>query len=594
MKRFPSAQQPRRVVSDERLSAKLWLGAAIAILGTGILAAMIVGRSYEAFSQARQNVHDVQGYRLVLEAASHLAAERGPANAVMAEDPSSTSPSALRLIEFRARTNAALRQLEDPEPAPLGVTRRPAPSALLARVSRQLALARAEVDRVGEPPRAALRLDDMQSAIEAMIGISDLFGDVIKWQADQLIRSDPDLVSPALTGMVLGNLRDYGGRLASYLMAPIAVEQEMPVSNLIESRSTRGRLLELWNLIEARSASFDNIPAIAAGMHEIEQRFFGNGLQLVDRLIAESRRSQPYSMTATEFTERYVEAMRPLERLRASFLDATIGSVIRMRDEAQTALVVASLVSVVILMVVTGLIVSIQARLFRPLLRACDEVIGLAEEHPVEERRDSRQAREMRRLFDALDTLKAKLTERACLTQQLKLQAETDGLTGLTNRTTLDRIGMEAVRSRRQEAAPCLLLMDIDHFKTINDNHGHLTGDHVLKEIARLTRTTMRSTDIVARYGGEEFAILLRGQSLSDALAVAEKIRLSVQEHEILAPSGHRIPVTASFGVADHAQAWPDLIAQADAALYCAKAEGRNCVRHARELPADRPRLARL
>lgn len=592
MKRFPSAQQPRRV-SDERLSAKLWLGATVAVLGTAILATMIVGRSYEAFSQARQNVYDVQMFRQVLEAASHIAAERGPANAVMAEEPSSSSASAVRLVEFRARTDAALHQLAVPQSAPAGVNNRPIPTELLARIRQQLAVARAEVDRVSDRLGKSLRLDDMQSAIEAMIGISDLFGDVIKWQGDQLIRSDPDLVSPVLTGMVLGNLRDYGGRLASHLIAPIAVVQEMPVSNLIESRSTRGRLLELWNLIEARSASFDNVPAIAAGMREIEQRFFGNGLQLVDRLIAESRRSQPYSMTATEFTERYVEAMRPLEQLRASFLDATIGSVIRMRDEARAALVVASLVSVVILVVVTGLIVSIQARLFRPLLRACNELIGLAEEHPVAERRDSRQAREMRRLFDALDILKAKLKERACLTQQLKLQAETDGLTGLTNRATLDRIGKEAVRSRRQEEAPCLLLMDIDHFKAINDNHGHLTGDHVLKEIARLTRTTLRSTDIVARYGGEEFAILLRGQSPADALALAEKIRLSVQEHEILAPSGHRIPVTASFGVADHAQAWPDLIALADAALYRAKAEGRNCVRHARDVTVERPRLAR-
>jgi diguanylate cyclase (GGDEF)-like protein len=579
MMAFLSVSQSRRG-ADERLSAKLWLGAAVAIVGTAILSAMIVGRSYQAFSQARQNAHDVQSYRLVLEAASHIAAERGPANAVMAEEPSSISASALRLVEFRARTDAALQRVAASKPAPAGVSDRPIPQELLAEVRHQLALARTKVDRVGDTPRASLRLEDMQNAIETMFGVSDLFSDVIRWQGDQLIRSDADLVSPVLTGLVLGNLRDYGGRLASHLMAPIAVEQQMPVSNLIESRSTRGRLLELWSLVEARSASFGAVPEIAAGMREIEQRFFGDGLNLVDGLIDESRRSQPYSLTATEFTERYVEALKPLERLRASFLDATIGHVISTQDDAQMALVTAGLVSFVILLVVGGLVISIQTHLFQPLLRACDEVIGLAEDHPVAAERDVEQAGEMRRLFDAIDILKAKLKERASLTQQLKLQAETDGLTGLTNRGTLDRIGDDAVRSRRREEAPSLILMDIDHFKSINDSHGHPMGDHVLKEIARLMRAILRLSDVVARFGGEEFAILVRGQSLPSTVALAEKLRLAVQDHEILALGGRRIPVTASFGVADAAPSWPDLIAQADAALYRAKAEGRNCVRH--------------
>jgi diguanylate cyclase (GGDEF)-like protein len=579
----------RRAIADERLGAKLWLGAAIAILGTAILAAMIVGRAYETFGQARQNVHDVQNYRLVLEAANHIAAERGPANAVMAEEPSSTSPSALRLIEFRARTDAALQRIAVPKLAPLGVIESSIPPDLLARVRRQLALARTEVDRVGDTPLRQLRAEDMQSAIEAMFVAADLFTDVVRWQGDQLIRSDPDLVSPVLTGMVLGNLRDYGGRLASHLMAPVAVEQVMPISNLIESRSTRGRLLELWSLLQARSASFDRIPAIAAGMREIDQRFFDDGLKLVDGLIAESRNARPYSLTATEFTERYVEAMKPLERLRTSFLDATIDNVIRTRDEAQRALVTASLVSVVVLLVVTGLVISVQTHLLRPLLRACDEVIGLAEDRSVAADRGVEQAKEMRRLFDAIDILKIKLKERAFLTQQLKLQAETDGLTGLTNRRALDRIGEGAVLSRRREEAPCLILMDIDHFKAINDTYGHPTGDHVLREIAGLARAILRSSDVVARFGGEEFAILVGGQPLSSTVALAEKIRLSVQDHEILAPDGRRIPVTASFGVADGTQSWPDLIARADAALYRAKGHGRNCVRHDQAAPVDHP-----
>ncbi|OKO71074.1 GGDEF domain-containing protein [Bradyrhizobium sp. NAS96.2] len=166
---------------------------------------------------------------------------------------------------------------------------------------------------------------------------------------------------------------------------------------------------------------------------------------------------------------------------------------------------------------------------------------------------------------------------------QLKVLAETDGLTSLLNRRALDRI----VERLGEENTPeddhiALILMDIDHFKSINDNYGHPAGDRVLAQAAELLRGSVRTTDIVARFGGEEFAVLLPAGDLSVAISVARKVRIALQEHSFVTPAGEALKVTASFGVARGRRGpeeWHRLLAQADAALYQAKADGRNRVR---------------
>lgn len=158
-----------------------------------------------------------------------------------------------------------------------------------------------------------------------------------------------------------------------------------------------------------------------------------------------------------------------------------------------------------------------------------------------------------------------------------------DGLTGLKNRKFFDEeLEMALKRAERQKTEISLLIMDIDHFKAINDNHGHLAGDHCLRTVAEVFNTVVkRETDTIVRYGGEEFAAILPGLSEKQACEFAEKIRLRVEETEI--PwSVSSLSLTISIGVSS---VWPKnnlkskhLINSADKALYKAKKEGRNRV----------------
>jgi diguanylate cyclase (GGDEF)-like protein len=174
------------------------------------------------------------------------------------------------------------------------------------------------------------------------------------------------------------------------------------------------------------------------------------------------------------------------------------------------------------------------------------------------------------------------------------MQAETDGLTALYNRRTLDRLAQSSSIGDPFDDAVCLILMDIDHFKSVNDTYGHNTGDRVLIQTAEVLQSLLRSGDVVARFGGEEFAILVPGSDLSGAISIAKKIRLAIQRETFMNPEGIPLSVTASFGVARGRRGedtWRQLIELADTSLYRAKSDGRNRVRFARDAVAA-PSLA--
>lgn len=157
-----------------------------------------------------------------------------------------------------------------------------------------------------------------------------------------------------------------------------------------------------------------------------------------------------------------------------------------------------------------------------------------------------------------------------------------DALTEIPNkRYLMEFLGRELARAQRHQRSLSLLLFDIDRFKAINDGHGHLCGDHVLREMAQRLKTTIRSDELLARYGGEEFAVVLPECAREDALGVGERVRTLVASHRFRF-DGQPIPVTVSVGVASVASDEPirpdELIDRADEKLYEAKRGGRNRV----------------
>ena len=174
----------------------------------------------------------------------------------------------------------------------------------------------------------------------------------------------------------------------------------------------------------------------------------------------------------------------------------------------------------------------------------------------------------------------------------LERENMTDPLMGIYNRRYFDRrLYEEFCRSVRYRQQLSLIMLDIDHFKVVNDRWGHQVGDLVLKRLAELLRGTVRDLDVVCRYGGEELAIILPHTSAESTLVLAERLRKKIENTVILtedaSPDNQSIQVTASLGVSElmaQMETVDMLVSQADKALYSAKMKGRNCVVVCRDL----------
>lgn len=199
----------------------------------------------------------------------------------------------------------------------------------------------------------------------------------------------------------------------------------------------------------------------------------------------------------------------------------------------------------------------------------------------VAHRRAGQFDTERREMLEVVANQVAVTLQNAALYAQMEEMATTDGLTGLANhRTFQTRLDETIARHRRQSRTFCLLLTDIDHFKNVNDTHGHPVGDEVLRQVARCFEKCLRETDVPCRYGGEEFAIILEDTDLEGARIIADRLRVEVSNLEFTSEHGS-FSCTISMGLThwpadgDHKQ---HLIELTDQALYHSKRNGRNSV----------------
>jgi diguanylate cyclase (GGDEF)-like protein len=212
----------------------------------------------------------------------------------------------------------------------------------------------------------------------------------------------------------------------------------------------------------------------------------------------------------------------------------------------------------------------------------------------IEGIRDDKNARAFKKsdvaLLDSLSLPIASALANAVRIAEAERLSQTDDLTKLHNARYLRQFLLNEIRrARRYGSSVAALFLDLDDFKRINDEHGHLVGSHVLMEIATVILSSVRDTDAVARYGGDEFVIVLPDTGTDLAGAVAERIRHKIGRHYFTGGRRLQLSLTASFGVAafpKHASSPQQLVACADNAMYEAKAANKNCVRFAADLPS--------
>lgn len=560
------------------LEGKLLFATAVVGILTLILTASALIPTYQSYRSAQDSLRAVESFRRVLDAANRISAERGPSNDIMSIESKSSPATEERLATFRKRSDLALDALRTPVHEEIDAAAARVLDAALSSTKDQLDRARATVDRIAATPLSDRRAEDIQTAIGEMIAVVDVFQNVTDRHVAAFTIRHPELTAPFVTGRMISDLREYGGRIASQILGPVATRQPLRSSNLAASSQTMGRLLELRQLLQGQRIMRGDDPLAAPLMEEVDSVFFGAGLDMVRMMITEGKQSGNYSMSSVELTRNYVPTLLPLEKLRLLFLDETVKTYRLQHQTALYRLLNIGIITLFAFAMLAMLTRSIRVYLLKPLLAARRQIIALADGAGAADLSATSNAPEMRSLFEALALLRTKLDERAQYEARLKVQAEHDGLTGICNRRALEGFGHRLSPSGEDDV--CLLLIDIDHFKNINDTYGHLTGDKVLIEIAALLQASMGPSDIIARFGGEEFAVLVPHADLPVAVSFAEKLRGLIQAHIIRhADTDAELTITASIGVATGRrglETWKQLIAAADDALYCAKRTGRN------------------
>lgn len=558
----------------------VWILTGLFVVCTLPLMAIALVQGTQRYAGADANLSSLRQLRQSFELANLVSAERGPANSLLGADPNDVAEQArlaAQLAVARKRVDTAMLQLDTVFRAAPGVVDE---QGLLADARRRLHSARAAVDQVVARPHDARQVEEVERAINSMFAVVDRLHRLTSAQINVLVSADREAAIPAMQGQVLIDLREHGGRLASNVMAPVAVPGAWRDEQVRAASQTEGRLLELWRLAGSHESVFRSDPALSWHWDMARRQFFGESLPMIEQLIEDGRRGRPPPWTAAEFTQRYVPTLQSLEALRDGYLSVSIARFERTRNREATRLVV--LVATVLgTLLVLGVALRIAHRqILRPLLQAQKQVIQIASEAPGPEQHVTHPLAEMQRLFDAIEVLREKSRERSALTSELRQLAGTDELTGLLNRRALE----EKVQQRHDEggAGAVVILLDVDRFKAINDGHGHDAGDEVLVQVAQLLQRHLRRSDSIARYGGEEFLVLLADGDLAGGRQLAESLRVALHQMDIVLADGGVLQVTASFGVAEgeiDALGWRSLLRAADAAMYQAKAQGRDRVR---------------
>ncbi len=577
------------------------------LIAVGLVLVVLVGVArlvtleWRQFEQSRLARQSVQKLRVTLVAAEMVSRERGPMNGVLGDLSLAGDPVLReRLQQARVRTDAAFdayqQALAEAEPVPEWAARHQSALRGLAALRVDLKQARARVDRLTGLPGEQRSGDEIRACVQTMVDLVPRLSPAMTLFADEAQQADPAL-APAVWGARLATeLRERAGLLGS-LFTP-ALTRQLPFTVLEQERidQATGRIDELRHLMVLRVASSPASARIQEAHASMMRRYFGHAAELLREVQDAGRTDGLYGMNPAEFAARYVPEMDAIVALRDAQLVEAEQHSIAARERSRGSLAWLAGLTTLLMALVLVMLLIIRQRVVQPLMQAAEALHAMERgdlSPPLPEPRSNDEIAAVMGGIEALrrqGRVKADLErERDKLIETLREQSSTDFLTGLSNRRAFfEAAQAEMARARRHGFGLVLLLLDVDHFKRVNDQLGHTAGDLALVAVAGVLNQGMRQGDLVARLGGEEFVALLSHCSLEAGMAFAERLREAIQAEAIdVGGDQPALHLTVSIGLADsasHGHELEALVARADEAMYRAKHEGRNRTEWARRV----------
>lgn len=571
-----------------RLS-RLFLCSTALLLGlVSLMLARTMWTDWQGLERAESGLAAMDLAYEAMRVAERASAERGPTIPVLNDPPSDALRE--RLTQFRASTDEVLqRTLQALRDRPEADLRAALP--VLERAAQQLQAARAEVEQVAALPlaeRQAVGQRITRAPIDSLFAVIDTVLEAVTLLSAAAERIHPSLSLPLVGSRYAAELREHAGRLGSQFTAPLASGAPLGPQERDGIPRLLGRIEQLKTLLDVKARTSLADPRIAAALQAQQSRYFGESLPFIAELTARGLAGQPYGMDSASFVARYVPAMKSIVELRDALHRVGREQALAEVEAAAQRLRVNAAIGGAILLLELVVFLTLRRRVLGPLLASTGHMVGLMQGKLDIALPPTQRSDEIGDLQRAVATLQRSLArtqelelEREALIAELQQLSHRDHLTGLMNRRAFDELAPAQLAQAARHGWPlALLLFDLDHFKRVNDEHGHGAGDAVLRHVARIAQAQLRSADLLARYGGEEFIALLPDCDADAALALAERLRLALQQQPLRLDDGRLLDLSASFGLAagQGELSLDGLFGRADAALYAAKADGRNQV----------------
>ena len=549
----------------------------IIILSLCSLSIPLIVKSYRDYNKTNQALIEIQALQAVADLANKISRERAPANKLMSSNQQDFAKHVLELKLYRLTVDEQMKKtlevLKHSNLPNLDLS-------LVDRLDEALTQGRQQVDAYAALPREQRNAETMDQAILKMFNAWDRSHDVLKDVIAVSEGKDTAVSNFYVQILLLADLRDQAGRAASNVMAHVAFKQPIPETNLARSLQTRRQVMYLWELIDTLQPEPDKTEEFKVLHQAVYNEFLAKGLLIVERLMNESIYHRPYYLTGTQLTEAIVDKFSTVVELQNYLLKYSVEKAIIEKHKAQNILLTTVGISLISIFAALFTMIYARKRVFGPLIQAREILFDLSHSSLRPNPMDTKdQPANVYSLFTAIQQLKQTLQQRDALEFRLKNIAHLDSLTGVANRYALNEYIKLLENQPTQFSETCLMVIDIDHFKQVNDVYGHLMGDQVIQFVAEKLKENIRTSDLLVRYGGDEFIVLIENFGMERALKIAEKIRSEIYEAKSV--DNVRCPdlkVSISIGVAIGATSWMALLEKADRALFQAKEQGKNKV----------------
>lgn len=560
---------------SEQISRRLFLCMLVIIFSISYLSIPLIINSYQEYIRTNKTLIEIISLRSLVKTANKISRERAPSNKVMSSQPQDLAKNRQELQEYRKVVDLQIEQtIETLKRNGFGMIA----EDLDTDLKTKLAQARSTVDAYANTPTPQRTSIQFDRAILSMFDVWDESRELLKWLM-VLSESKNSKMSNYFTSiLILTDMRDQAGRVASNIMAPVTFDEKISDENRARSLQTQHQAIYLWGLVDTIQPEQSKSTEYVRLYLRVKTEFLDKGLPIISQLLDESKNHQAYFITANELTDQMVGKFTTVMDLQNYILDDSIAVADEQNRRAKLQFIFTLCISSLSLLIAIFTMIYAKRRVFGPLINARNMILRLSgSSDELTQMRKNKE--EFFSLFEAIDKLRGMLKQRDSMELQLKQIANSDVLTGVANRLALEEY-IAALEDKAEGLShTCVIAIDIDNFKFVNDQYGHIVGDQVISMIADQLKRHVRTSDLIVRYGGDEFLIVLENIQMDAAKAIAENIREGVAGQGILLSGmADEIRVSVSIGVAIGANSWLALLEKADQSLLKAKAKGKNVV----------------